>query len=555
MKRFFIFAVLVVVVSACEEEGNYNTIESDENPAFSTIESIEEVSQAIVNGDTSIPSFLPHTSVANLHNCTGLLVSPRLVLTANHCGTPSRAQFYLNASGSQVEEVSIIGRHSWRQSDLTDLAILVLNSEPTFAQPYNSFIGPNQGSSLQGDDIYIVGRQHGSTRTHVYGEGQATTNVYRLKRFDYRFSISLDGSTSTEGGDSGAPIFDSNGNLIGVHTGSGEVYVGHTQNGEQIYVDWIEDLSLVEEWIHDNPGKDAWACFFEDSYFNGDYYCLAAGNEQSYVGSAWNDEVSSIKLFGHAQVKAFRHASFGGTSLDITEDIGWLGNYSFNDRISSTVVPPVVCFYDYSNYSDHSGTSNSVKYCTTFIDGTKMNMANVSPSLVEDGYSPHMNNKISSIEIIGDNQTDAVIDVCKDTNTDGKCLQFNNSVTLSAKTYSDGTVAYDTISSVVVSHKPYGCFYKDSGYGGKKICVAPENRDYLSWLGSYGMNDNISSFLKRSYSSTEYKSASYSHAALYEDSNWDGRSVNLTSSVYSGTSLEFGDGTKAYDKASSLYMW
>jgi hypothetical protein len=77
------------------------------------------------------------------------------------------------------------------------------------------------------------------------------------------------------------------------------------------------------------------ACFYRDSNFRGDYFCVNAGRDYSSLPSDVNNQISSIRLFGNAQVTIFQEPRFGGRGTDFRGEVRNLQDEGWNDRISS----------------------------------------------------------------------------------------------------------------------------------------------------------------------------------------------------------------------------
>ena len=77
------------------------------------------------------------------------------------------------------------------------------------------------------------------------------------------------------------------------------------------------------------------ACFFRDAYFEGDYFCVRAGDEVPRLPDDLNDEISSIMVFGRAEVTVFKDIRFRGGSMRFDYSVDDLDDYDWNDRISS----------------------------------------------------------------------------------------------------------------------------------------------------------------------------------------------------------------------------
>jgi hypothetical protein len=77
------------------------------------------------------------------------------------------------------------------------------------------------------------------------------------------------------------------------------------------------------------------ACFYEDRNYRGQYFCVEAGDSVDAMPSGANDRVSSIRLFGRADVRIFRDTRFRGASLRLTANVRDLGDQEFDDAVSS----------------------------------------------------------------------------------------------------------------------------------------------------------------------------------------------------------------------------
>jgi hypothetical protein len=77
------------------------------------------------------------------------------------------------------------------------------------------------------------------------------------------------------------------------------------------------------------------ACFFEDAYFSGQYFCVRAGTNESQVPPGTNDRISSIRVFGGVRVTVFKDSNYHGSSRSFDNDMSDLRRSGWNDRISS----------------------------------------------------------------------------------------------------------------------------------------------------------------------------------------------------------------------------
>jgi hypothetical protein len=78
-------------------------------------------------------------------------------------------------------------------------------------------------------------------------------------------------------------------------------------------------------------------CFYRDSDFRGDYFCARRGSSAEVPPGA-NDQISSIRLFGDAEVVVFRDINYQGSSRVFERDVRDLRRSGWNDRISSFTV-------------------------------------------------------------------------------------------------------------------------------------------------------------------------------------------------------------------------
>ncbi|MFG6462749.1 beta-1,3-glucanase family protein [Roseateles sp. DXS20W] len=74
-------------------------------------------------------------------------------------------------------------------------------------------------------------------------------------------------------------------------------------------------------------------CFYADVNYTGASLCVSA--DSSWIGSAWNDRVSSVKVQAGYQVTLFNDINYGGSSLALTASEPNLVNRGFNDLTSS----------------------------------------------------------------------------------------------------------------------------------------------------------------------------------------------------------------------------
>jgi hypothetical protein len=87
-------------------------------------------------------------------------------------------------------------------------------------------------------------------------------------------------------------------------------------------------------WGRPRP-PSAGACFYQDAHYRGDYFCAPLGASASQVPSGTNDRISSIRVYGGAEVTVFQDAYFEGRSSRFDSNMDDLRRTGWNDLISS----------------------------------------------------------------------------------------------------------------------------------------------------------------------------------------------------------------------------
>jgi len=77
------------------------------------------------------------------------------------------------------------------------------------------------------------------------------------------------------------------------------------------------------------------ACFYEDADFRGQYFCVRRGEDVGVLPEGMNDRISSIRIFGDADVVVFQDGRFRGESARFSADARNLDREGWNDTISS----------------------------------------------------------------------------------------------------------------------------------------------------------------------------------------------------------------------------
>ena len=153
------------------------------------------------------------------------------------------------------------------------------------------------------------------------------------------------------------------------------------------------------------PGRGDRICFYEHVNYDGRSFCMEPGDRRTSLG-AWNDRISSIRVFGDVEAQVCENNNYRGRCVIIDRNVRNLGSRG-NDIISSIRVrstdftpPPArddrVCFYEDFNYGGRS-------FC-------------MEPGDRRNSLGP-WNDRISSIRVFGD----AEAQVCEHNNFNGRC--------------------------------------------------------------------------------------------------------------------------------------
>jgi hypothetical protein len=96
-------------------------------------------------------------------------------------------------------------------------------------------------------------------------------------------------------------------------------------------------VAAAQTWAGGDIPRDG-ACFYRDVDYRGPYFCLGGNDELESLPNGVSDNVSSIRLFGRAEVRAFKDSRFGGESVYLRSDARDLRVGDWNDTISSVQV-------------------------------------------------------------------------------------------------------------------------------------------------------------------------------------------------------------------------
>jgi hypothetical protein len=95
--------------------------------------------------------------------------------------------------------------------------------------------------------------------------------------------------------------------------------------------------AYAQRWGRGREPRDG-ACFYENRNFGGEYFCVDAGADLPSIPRGMSDRISSLRLFGRAEVTIFRDYRFKGRSSRFDRNIRDLRDEGWNDEISSLEV-------------------------------------------------------------------------------------------------------------------------------------------------------------------------------------------------------------------------
>ena len=90
----------------------------------------------------------------------------------------------------------------------------------------------------------------------------------------------------------------------------------------------------AQHWGRESFPRDG-VCFYKDPDFRGDYFCARSGDSVGSLGKDMNDEISSMRLFGDAEVTVFQDVRFAGRSARFDLEIRDMKHAGWDDKISS----------------------------------------------------------------------------------------------------------------------------------------------------------------------------------------------------------------------------
>jgi hypothetical protein len=317
-------------------------------------------SAAIVGGEVAEPSpwaiqvFDVRGSTGDFFQCTGTLVAPRWVLTAQHCVADEGETSAVRVGSNTYREGRRIAVDAVEvPSALADIALLHLTEDTS-----GPFVQLAQPTSV------AIGRD-----ATAYGWGSEGTPLVMAPSLK-KARLHIDGWYSTEelqatgvtgsgwNGDSGGPWFVDGRQIAVFSAVSGQD--GTNLHAKQLGVDVARHRAWIDGTIARGPivHPSGQVVLYDLSNYSGISQGFGVGRHDLPNSTVIGDNrASAIRVPAGLRVTAFIHASFGGEARVFTSNTDLVAA-GFSDAISSIVVSlasdpqlDVVSFYENANFA------------------------------------------------------------------------------------------------------------------------------------------------------------------------------------------------------------
>jgi len=88
------------------------------------------------------------------------------------------------------------------------------------------------------------------------------------------------------------------------------------------------------------------ACFFKEKYYRGEYFCMTRGSSFNAMPGGFDNEISSIKVYGRVSIAIYKNANFQSDNANLNSSVPDLAAWrlpsdrsrNWNNKISSVQV-------------------------------------------------------------------------------------------------------------------------------------------------------------------------------------------------------------------------
>jgi hypothetical protein len=149
------------------------------------------------------------------------------------------------------------------------------------------------------------------------------------------------------------------------------------------------------------PMPQAGACFFDDTNFRGQYFCVAPGDNVAQLPRGVNDKLSSLRIVGPVEVTVFKNTRFKGPWGRFSTDVRDLRKEGWNDQISSLRVTNESTTWDRSRFPEWGSQAMPREAACFYRDANFRGEYFCLPRGASYAtVPPGFNDRISSIRII-----------------------------------------------------------------------------------------------------------------------------------------------------------